>query len=80
MTAPPPETNNRLIELEKTVAALDDRVRNIQSGLWPTTVREPRRGFWSLIPPRQEGAFMSSVCNRRVRPNMKVTPHDGRST
>ncbi len=80
MNASIPEANNRLIELEKTVAALDDRVRNIQSGLWPTTERGPKRQFWRLIPPRQEGTFMSSVCNRLVRPNRKVAPHDGRST
>lgn len=80
MNAATPEANNRLIELEKTVAALDDRIRTIQSGLWPSTIRESRRGLWSLIPPRQDGAFMSSVCNRRVRPNMKVTSHDGRNT
>ena len=75
MPTPTPEANNRLIELEKTVAALDDRVRSIQSGLSATTGKELRRGFLSLIPPRQEGTFMSSVCNRRVRPNTKVEPH-----
>jgi len=76
MSASIPETNNRLIELEKTVAALDDRVRTIQWGLWPSMAREPKKRFWSLIPPRQDWAFMSSVCNQRVRPNMKVTPHE----
>ena len=80
MHTPTLEAHNRLIELEKTLAALDDRVRNIQSGLWPTTIREPKRGFWSLITPRQEEAFMTSVCNRRVRPNTKITTHDGQNT
>jgi len=80
MNSSTPEAQNRLIELEKTVAALDDRLRNIQSGLWATTVREPRRGLLNWIPPREERVFMSSVCNRRVRPNTKVTPHDDRNT
>lgn len=80
MHTPTPEASNRLIELEKTVAALDDRIRSLQSGLWATTVREPRRGLLTWIPPRQERVFMSSVCNRRVRPNTKVTTHDGRNT
>ncbi len=80
MSAPTPETTNRIIELEKTVAALDDRLRNIQSGLWPAMVSGQKRRFWSLIPPRQDWAFMSSVCNQRVRPNMKVTPHDSSGT
>lgn len=76
MNTSTPETTNRLVELEKTVAALDDRVRNIQSGLWPAMANGQKKRFLSLIPPRLDGAFMSSVCNQRVRPNMKVVPHD----
>ena len=73
-------TNDQLIKLEQTVAALDDRLKHLQAGLWTAKVTSPAKRLWILTGSRQTGAFMSSVCNQHIRPNTKVTTHDGPST
>jgi hypothetical protein len=73
-------TNDQLIKLEQTVAALDDRVKHLQAGLGTAKITAPAKRFWILTGSRQTGAFMSSVCNQHIRPNTKVTTHDGPST
>ena len=70
------ETKNRLMDLEKTVAALDHQLRNIQSGSQSAKTGSLVTRFWSLMSSKQERALMSAVCNQRVRPNMKVMTHD----
>ena len=69
-------TTDRLMDLEKTVAALDDRLRNIQSGLWQSKPSSLTDRLLNLMSSKQKRAFMSAVCNRPVRPNMKVANHD----
>jgi hypothetical protein len=69
-------TNDQLIKLEQTVAALDDRVKHLQAGLRTAKIAAPAKRLWILTGPRQTGAFMSSVCNQHIRPNTKVTTHD----
>lgn len=69
-------TKDRLMNLERTVAALDTRLRTIQCGL-----QQPHAGsligrFRSMMRSRQGNEFMSAVCNQRVRSNTKVVPHD----
>jgi hypothetical protein len=79
MPEPTPVTKEWIIQLEKTVAALDDRVKHLQAGLGAATVGSPAKRFWILTGSRQTRAFMSSVCNQHIRPNTKVMAHDGRS-
>ena len=73
-------TTDRLMDLEKTVAALDDRLRNIQSGLWQFKSSSLTERLLNLMSSKQKCAFMSAVCNGRVRPNMKVANHDSPRT
>ncbi len=80
MPEPTTVTKDRVRELEKTVSALDDRVKHLQSGLQASKISSPTRRFWILTGSRQAGAFMSSVCNQHIRPNTKVTTHDGPHT
>ncbi len=96
MPEPTSVTNDQLIKLEQTVAALDDRLKHLQAGLWTAKITSPAKRLWILTGSRQTRdrakrlwiltgsrqtrAFMSSVCNQHIRPNTKVTTHDGPST
>ena len=80
MPEPTSVTNDQLIKLEQTVAALDDRLKHLQAGLRTARITSPAKRFWILTGSRQTRAFMSSVCNQHIRPNTKVTTHDGAST
>ena len=80
MPEPTAVTKDRFRELEKTVSALDDRVKHLQSGLQASKIGAPARRFWILTGSRQARAFMSSVCNQHIRPNTKVPTHDGPHT
>ncbi len=67
---------DRLRELERTVSALNGQLREMQCELQQTkgaTIKERLWGNW--MAPRQGRIYMSAVCNRRIRPNTKVT-HD----
>jgi hypothetical protein len=67
---------DRLRELERTVTVLNGRLREMQWELQQTkgsTIKERLWGNW--MAPRQERVYMSAVCDRRIRPNTKVT-HD----
>ena len=75
MPEPTPVTKEWILQLEKTVAALDDRVKHLQAGLGTATVGSPAKRFWVLTGSRQTRAFMSSVCNQHIRPNTKVMAH-----
>ena len=72
----PVVTNDRLTDLERTVAALDSRLRTIQWGLQRTHHSTLlRKRLWSFMRPKPNAEFMSAVCNQRVRSNTKlVTP------
>lgn len=73
-------TKDRLMDLERTVAALDNRLRTIQWGLQHTNAGSLIRRFRSLMRSRQGSEFMSTVCNQRVRSNTKVLTHDNPRT
>lgn len=73
-------TNDQLIKLEQTVAALDDRLKHLQAGLRTAKLTAPAKRLWILTGSRHTRAFMSSVCNQCIRPNTKVTTHDGPNT
>lgn len=68
----PVVTNDRLTDLERTVAALDNRLRTIQWGLQRTPTGSLKRRFWSFMRSNPNAEFMSTVCNQRVRSNTKL--------
>ncbi|NGZ01464.1 MAG: hypothetical protein CV090_00235 [Nitrospira sp. WS238] len=68
----PVVTNDRLTDLERTVAALDNRLQMIQGGLERTPTGSLKRRFWSFMRSNPNAEFMSTVCNQRVRSNTKL--------
>lgn len=76
----PPEqpivTNDRLTDLERTVAALDSRLRTIQRGLQRTHSGSLRKRLWSFMNSKPRAEFMSTVCNQRARSNRKLVTHE----
>ena len=70
----------RMMDLERTVDALNGQLRNIRWELEQARAGSRAERFWkNLFNPPQASAFMSAVCNRRVRPNTKVVDHVGTS-
>lgn len=69
-------TNDRLMDLERTVALLDNRLRTIQWGLQRDHTGSLKKRLWSFMRSTPERKLMSAVCNQRVRPNMKVATHE----
>jgi hypothetical protein len=67
----------RLRDLERTVNALNGQLRDMQSELQQQSkgASMTERLWGNVIGSRQSHMYMSAVCNRRVRPNIKVT-HD----
>jgi hypothetical protein len=71
-------TKERLIDLERTVDALNGRLREMQWELQQARGHSLTERLWNnVMSPRQNRVFMSAVCNRRIRPNTKVVHHDG---
>jgi hypothetical protein len=69
-------TKDQLMDLERTVAALDNRLQSIQRSLRRSTAGSLVERFRSLLRSKQRGQFMSAVCNRQVRLNTKLASHD----
>jgi len=69
-------TKDQLMDLERTVAALDNRLQSIQRGLQQSTAGSLVERFRSLLWSKQRGQYMSAVCNRHVRLNTKLMSHD----
>ena len=69
-------TKHHLMNLEQTVAALDNRLRSIQRGLQRSTTGSLVERFRSFLRPRLGSRFMSAVCNQQIRSNTKVVNHD----
>lgn len=72
----PVVTNDRLTDLERTVAALDSRLRTIQWRLQRTHRGSLRKRLWNFMRSSPNAEFMSAVCNQRVRSNTKRMTHD----
>ena len=65
---------DRLIDLERTVDSLNGQLREMQWELYRAKPEPlPVRLWRNLVKGRQE--FMSTVCNRRARPNTKLVSH-----
>jgi hypothetical protein len=69
-------TKDRLMDLERTVAALNSQLRTIQWGLQRTHSGSLRKRFWSFMKPKPNAEFMSAVCNQQARLNMKRETHE----
>jgi len=68
---------DRLGDLERTVDSLNGQLREVQWELQQTKAEPLAVRLWrTLLPHKGGGVFMSAVCNRRIRPNMKVVVHD----
>ena len=66
----------RLVDLEQTVDSLDGQLRKIQGDLYRAKVEPlPVRLWRNLVSPKGRQQFMSAVCTRRVRPNIKMVSH-----
>ena len=71
-------TKDRLMELERTVDALNGRLRDMQWELQQAKAGSLTEWFWKNVVSLSHGnTFMSAVCNRRVRPNNKVVDYAG---
>jgi hypothetical protein len=67
---------DRLADLEQTVDTLNGQLREVQWELQQTKAKPLAVRLWRNLVPHKDGrAFMSTVCNRRVRPNTKMVSH-----
>jgi hypothetical protein len=73
-------TKAHLINLERTVAALDNRLQSIQWGLQRSTTGLLIERFQSLMRSKQGSRFMSTICNQQIRSNTKLVIYDGPRT
>jgi hypothetical protein len=70
----------RLVSLERTIDSLNGQLREVRWELGHARVEPlPIRLWRNLVGSRSEQEYMSTVCNRNVRPNTKVVSH-GRSS
>jgi hypothetical protein len=70
-------TKDHLMDLERMVAALDNRLQSLQRGLQRSTAGSMVKHFRSLMQSKQESRFMSTVCNQHIRSNTKLASHGG---
>jgi len=70
-------TKDHLMDLERTVAALDTRLQSIQWGLHRGTAGSLVERFRNLMRSKQGSRFMSTVCNQQIRSNTKLANYDG---
>ncbi len=69
----------RLVSLERTIDSLNGQLREVRWELGHAKAEPlPIRLWRNLVRNRSEQEYMSTVCNRNVRPNTKVVSH-GRS-
>ena len=69
-------TKHQLVNLERTVAALNNRLQGIQWGLQRNTAGSLVERFRSLLRSKQGSRFMSTVCNQHIRSNTKLASHE----
>jgi hypothetical protein len=68
-------TNDRLMNLERTVDTLHGQLRNVEWELRQTKGCSLTERLWKNLSNVRQSEFMSAVCNRRARPNTKVSSH-----
>jgi hypothetical protein len=68
----------RLIDLERTVDSLNGQLRKMQKDLYRAKSEPfPVRLWRNLVSLKGRQEFMSTVCNRCIRPNTKAVSHAG---
>jgi len=78
MMEPTARAKDRLMDLERTVSMLNGRLLDLQWQLQRTkSYSLPGRIWRNLVSGCQGNRFMSTVCSRRIRPNMKVGDYAG---
>lgn len=66
-----PATHSRLMDLERLVTLLNEHLRTLQREL-QIGARSAAHRPWSIRQsPRRNQLFMSAICNRGVRPNLR---------
>jgi hypothetical protein len=71
-------TKERLTTLERTIDSLEGRVQEMQWELRHAGRRSTAERWWkNLLRVTPRNTFMSSCCNRRVRPNTKAVNYAG---
>lgn len=69
---------DRLVSLERTIDSLNGQLREVRWELGHAKTEPlPVRLWRNLVGSRSEQEYMSTVCNRNVRPNTKVVSHGG---
>lgn len=67
---------DRLVSLERTIDSLNGQLREVRWELGHAKAEPlPVRLWRNLVGGRSEQDYMSTVCNRKVRPNTKVGSH-----
>jgi hypothetical protein len=67
---------DRLVDLERTVVSLNGQLREMQWELDRAKAEPlPIRLWRNLASRKGRQEFMSAVCNRRARPNIKMVSH-----
>jgi hypothetical protein len=66
---------DRFVDLERMVEALNGQVREMQWERYRVKAEPLPVRWWRTLVPQRGDVFMSTVCNRRIRPNTKVVSH-----
>ena len=70
-------TRDHLMDLERMVTALDNRLQSIQGGLQRIAGGSLVERFRIIMRFKQRSRFMSTVCNQHIRSNTKLASYDG---
>ena len=67
---------DRLVDLERTVDSLNGQLREMQWELYRAKAEPLSMRLWrNLVSPKGGRELMSTVCNRRARPNTRMVVH-----
>jgi hypothetical protein len=67
---------DRLVDLERTVDSLNDQLREMQGELCRAKAKPFTVRLWkNLVHLKGGQEFMSDVCNRHARPNIKMASY-----
>lgn len=66
----------RLVDLERTIDSLTGQLQEVRCELHQAKVQPLPIRFWrNLVRLKSGQEYMSTVCNRKVRPNTKVVSY-----
>ncbi|MCP9446757.1 MAG: hypothetical protein NNA22_04195 [Nitrospira sp.] len=71
-----PATYNRLLDLERLVTLLNGQLQAFKQELDQAGARSSAHQSWLIWHNRPRNQlFMSAICNRRIRPNLRRQEH-----